>query len=246
VTGRASRRPDRQFDKESGTKIGVNTFIWSADFDRTSVRMLGEIRRMGFDGVELPLIRPRELPVAEIRTELAATGLEPTFCAILPPGLDSIGPDAGVRQKTRMFLGECVEIAAGLGGSILCGPVYAPVGKLTGRRRTADEWSRAVECFQSLGDTLSGHGITLCIEPLNRFETYFLNTTADAVALCRAVGHPNIGVLLGHVSRQHRTQEYRRVHSRRRPVDPPHSLLRERPRNCGQRPLGVERDPLRP
>jgi D-psicose/D-tagatose/L-ribulose 3-epimerase len=35
----------------------------------------------------------------------------------------------------------------------------------------------------------------LAIEPLNRFETYFLNTTADAVALCREVNHPNIGIL---------------------------------------------------
>jgi sugar phosphate isomerase/epimerase len=35
----------------------------------------------------------------------------------------------------------------------------------------------------------------LCIEPLNRFETFFLNTTADAVALCEAVGHPRVGIL---------------------------------------------------
>jgi D-psicose/D-tagatose/L-ribulose 3-epimerase len=37
--------------------------------------------------------------------------------------------------------------------------------------------------------------VTLCIEPLNRFETYFLNTAADAVALMEAVNHPKVGIL---------------------------------------------------
>jgi D-psicose/D-tagatose/L-ribulose 3-epimerase len=76
------------------------------------------------------------------------------------------------------------------------GPVYSPVGILPGRRRTSDEWQWAVECFQSLGESLQENGITLALEPLNRFETYFLNIAADAVQLCSEIHHPRIGVLL--------------------------------------------------
>ncbi len=57
------------------------------------------------------------------------------------------------------------------------------------------EWKWAVECYQSLGPVLERHGVTVALEPLNRFETYFLNTAADAVALCDAIGHPNVGIL---------------------------------------------------
>ncbi len=39
------------------------------------------------------------------------------------------------------------------------------------------------------------YSVDLCVEPLNRFETYFLNTTADAVALCDEVGDPRVGIL---------------------------------------------------
>ena len=46
-----------------------------------------------------------------------------------------------------------------------------------------------------LGETVSEHGIEIGIEPLNRFETYFLNTAADGAAFCEAVGHPAIGLL---------------------------------------------------
>jgi D-psicose/D-tagatose/L-ribulose 3-epimerase len=69
------------------------------------------------------------------------------------------------------------------------------VGYLPGRRRTADEWKWAVECYQSLGPVLARHNVTVAIEPLNRFETYFLNTAADAVALCDQINHPNVGIL---------------------------------------------------
>jgi D-psicose/D-tagatose/L-ribulose 3-epimerase len=42
---------------------------------------------------------------------------------------------------------------------------------------------------------LSDYGVTIAIEPLNRFETYFLNTAADSVRLCDEINHPHVGIL---------------------------------------------------
>lgn len=47
-----------------------------------------------------------------------------------------------------------------------------------------------------MGSAVSESGIEIAIEPLNRFETYFLNTAADGAAFCDAIGHPMIGLLL--------------------------------------------------
>jgi D-psicose/D-tagatose/L-ribulose 3-epimerase len=73
--------------------------------------------------------------------------------------------------------------------------MYAPVGYLPGRRRTEDEWKRAVEAWQQLTPWLEQHSVTAAIEPLNRFETFFLNTAADAARFCDEVAHPNVGIL---------------------------------------------------
>ena len=107
-----------------------------------------------------------------------------------------ISEDPYIRRKALTFLREGIELAGKIGARIFTGPFYAPVGYLAGRRRTTEEWKLAVEGLQSLGDTLSICDVTLAIEPLNRFETYFLNTAADAVALCDEVNHPRIGILL--------------------------------------------------
>jgi len=176
-------------------KYGVNTFIWAASFDKSNLDLLPVIKAAGFDGIEVPLFHPREFAAADIRRGLEANGLECTACSILTGGLNMLSADASVRQRTRTHLEECAAAAAEAGAKIIAGPLYSPVGLFTGARRTADEWKRAIECYQSIGPALTNYGVTIAIEPLNRFETYFLNTAADAVALCDAIGHPNVGIL---------------------------------------------------
>jgi D-psicose/D-tagatose/L-ribulose 3-epimerase len=88
-----------------------------------------------------------------------------------------------------------IRAGAEAGAKVIAGPLYCPVGYLPGRRRTPDEWKRAVEGHQSLGDTLTSYGVTFAIEPLNRFVTFFLNTAADAARLAAQIGHPQVGIL---------------------------------------------------
>jgi D-psicose/D-tagatose/L-ribulose 3-epimerase len=80
-----------------------------------------------------------------------------------------------------------------MGARLFGGPLYAPIGYQTGKRRSVQEWAWAVEAFQSIAPTLDEYEMVLSIEPVNRSETYFLNTAADAKALCEAIGHPRIG-----------------------------------------------------
>ena len=179
----------------SGMKIGVNSFIWSAEFGAAQLPLLPKIRGWGFDGVEVPIFRPREFAAAEIRAAVTANDLECTVCSVLLQGLSLISEDSSVRRAALTHVREVIKAAADAGTKVLAGPLYCPVGYLPGRRRTPDEWNWAVEAYQQLGDTLVAYDMTLAIEPLNRFETYFLNTAADAARLAEEVNHPNVGVL---------------------------------------------------
>jgi D-psicose/D-tagatose/L-ribulose 3-epimerase len=176
-------------------KFGVNTLIWSAGIDCEVLDRFPAIRRQGFDGVEMPLIGALKVAPSEIRRALEENKLAGAFCTIVPRDCSPIAPDAAERQRARGYLADCVRTVAEAGGSILAGPLYAPVGHLPGHRRTPDEWRWAIECLQSLGPTLESYGVVLALEPLNRFETYFLNTASDALQLAEEIAHPMIGVL---------------------------------------------------
>jgi D-psicose/D-tagatose/L-ribulose 3-epimerase len=176
-------------------KFGVNVLIWTANFTPQHLPLLPEIKRQGFDGIEVPLFSPADFCASDIRRGVEQNALECTACSVIPRGLSIGSDDHSVRQKARTHIEDCVKLAAHAGAKILAGPLYTPVGYLPGRRRTADEWKWAVESYQSLGPVLERYGVTLAIEPLNRFETYFLNTAADAAALCDQIGHANVGIL---------------------------------------------------
>ncbi len=176
-------------------KFGVNMLIWTANFTREHLPLLPEIKRHGFDGIEVPMFSPREFYATDIRKGVAENGLECTACSVIPGGLSVGSDDGSVRRKTLTYIEDCVKLSADAGARILAGPLYTPVGYLPGRRRTSDEWKTAIESYQSLGPMLERHGVTLALEPLNRFETYFLNTAADAAALCSQINHPNVGIL---------------------------------------------------
>lgn len=176
-------------------KFGVNTFLWTPSFTPEQFGLLPEIREHGFDGIEVSLFRPSEFQAGSIRHALEKNGLTCTVCSVLPKELSLISEDAFIREKTIAHLSDCVKATAEAGATILAGPLYCPVGYLPGHRRTTDEWERVVDAYQQLGPELDSYGVEICIEPLNRFETYFLNTTADAVKLCEHISHPKVGIL---------------------------------------------------
>src|SRR5256885_17215774 len=98
-----------------------------------------------------------------------------------PREANLIDVDPKVRARGAEFLKQCIERTAELGGKLICGPLYAGLGVMSGRRRTEDEWKRGVEGLQVAARQAVKLGVTLCLEPLNRFETYFLNTLRDEI-----------------------------------------------------------------
>lgn len=176
-------------------RFGVNTFLWSSQFGPDQFSLLPKIREHGFDGVEVPLFRPSEFQATAIRRVLEQNQLSCSICSVLPQRLSLISDDAHVRQRTIGHLTDCIKACAEAGAKLIAGPLYSPVGHLPGRRRSVEEWERAVAGYQELGPVLEAHDVELGIEPLNRFETYFLNTTADAALLCEKVAHTYVGIL---------------------------------------------------
>lgn len=172
-------------------KYGVNTLLWTAAFDARHLDLLPRIKEWGFDGVEIARFEFADFPAVRIRRAVESNGLECIFCSALT-GERSLASGEG---SARGFLEDAIRCAADVGASLLVGPFCSPIGYLPGRRRTDDEWKRVVDELRALGPVLDECGVTLAIEPLNRFETFFLNTAADARALCDAVDHPRIGIL---------------------------------------------------
>ena len=177
-------------------KIGVNTLLWEGAFTTKSIPLLAKVKKLGFDGAELPLFAPDAVDVSAVRAALERLGLEPIGCFCFPPEANPISPDATARAKAVPLLRQIIKIVKGLGGAGIGGPLYAPVGYKPGWPPSTQEWNWAVKFFKAVTPFAEDAGVTLCIEPINRFETFFINIAADGVALCKEVGSPMLKVHL--------------------------------------------------
>jgi D-psicose/D-tagatose/L-ribulose 3-epimerase len=177
-------------------KFGVSSYIWAEVFGLEHCGILRRLKAAGLDGLEIGILAPASFPAAGIRKELEKSGLECTSCSTVPSGTSLTSEDATQRRKAREHVAACIKATADAGGRVFCGPMYSPVGYFSGKRRTSDEWKRAVESWKELAPVARENGVTVAIEPLNRFETYFLNTASDAARLCDEIDDPNVGVLI--------------------------------------------------
>lgn len=177
-------------------KIGVSAFAWTGQISTQHLALLPQLKEMGIDAFEIPMVDPRNLQTKDIRAAFDASGVACTVCALLPQDMNPISPDPSIRQAAITHLKRCIHTAAEMGASLLGGPLFAPIGYLPAHRPTGDEWLWAAEAFVRLQGDLNDAGLTLSIEPVNRSETFFLRTASDAVQLCDSVGDPKIGITI--------------------------------------------------
>ena len=102
--------------------------------------------------------------------------------------------DEGQRAATVDYMKSVATMIHELEGSEMT-IVPATVGKVTPDGTPEEEWKWVVDSLQEVYELTESYGIKMAIEPLNRFETYFLNRADQAVALAKDVGS-NCGVCL--------------------------------------------------
>lgn len=179
--------------------FGATTWLWVSPLTTEAAEeLIPRIAGLGFGAVELPLEDPALVDPARIRQLAADHGVKVSVCGAFGPGRDLTNPDPAVRRATLDYVSRCLDFAAEVGAPMFCGPLYAEVGKrrqLHEAERRA-EWSLAVEGIRSACEAAGERDLKIAIEPLNRFETDLVNTTAQAVAMARDVGHPAAGVMI--------------------------------------------------
>lgn len=176
-------------------KTGMNLLLWTTHVTSDLFPILGELKRAGFDGVEVPLFEGDAAHYREVRRELDAQGLSCTTVTIANEQANPISPDRAVREAAFERLRWAVEMTAILGGEVMVGPFHSPLAVFSGTGPTVEEKKRAAEILRRAAEDAGRAAVTLGIEYLNRFECYFLTTAADARALVEEVAHPSFGMM---------------------------------------------------
>jgi D-psicose/D-tagatose/L-ribulose 3-epimerase len=148
--------------------------------------------------IEVPIENTTNLDYEEAAAIIGDNGLLISVCAAMSPDRDLISPDVSVRENGATYLRHCIKATQTLGGTNLVGPLYSAVGRTW--QMTEDERARDTEILvgqlRALAEYAGEHGVKLGVEPLNRFETSFINLAAQAIEVVDRVAHPACGIML--------------------------------------------------
>lgn len=155
-----------------------------------------QVAALGFDGVELAIRDPALVDVQRIAAVVSGLGMTVpaigTGQAYLEEGLSLTSPEVGVRDRAVARLLAQVEVARRLRALLIVGLIHGPLPPATDRER-AMEW--LLGGLAGVARVARGHGVRIVIEPINRYESNWLNTVDDVLDLVRRLGEDNVGVL---------------------------------------------------
>lgn len=174
-------------------KIGMCMFLWTTRIGPEHNALLADIRDTGFDGVEIPVFEGSEAEFSATGRMLDDLGLKRTAVTALgDPAQHLVSPDPAVRRAGIERMKWALDSAAALGADRICGPVHSTLGHFSGAGPTQAELEHSINSQREIGDYAAQRGITVCLEALNRFECYLLNTMDALAEHIHTIDHPNI------------------------------------------------------
>lgn len=179
----------------SHIKIGMNLYLWTARLGPEHFPVLARLKAAGFDGVEIPTGNYSVAELATIRQALNDEGLACTVATLLPPECNPIARQPSVRRAALDKIKADIAVANALGAEALIGPMHSGHKYFVGRGPDQQEFEDCVEFLSAVGARAAQANLYLAVEPLNRFECYFLNTSEQAKALADAVDCDAVGIL---------------------------------------------------
>ena len=173
----------------------MNLLLWSSHITKDHVPVLEKLKRCGYDGVEVPIFEGDEAHYKMLGHEIRNAGLECSTITVCIPDASPISSDAASRKRALERLKYVLDMTAAVGGDVLCGPYYRPLGEFSGKEPSEDEKKWGAETLRAGAEHAAKLRVKIAIEFLCRFETYFLNTARDAAAFVQRVNHPNFGMM---------------------------------------------------
>jgi D-psicose/D-tagatose/L-ribulose 3-epimerase len=173
-------------------KYGFNLLLWTGHVTDEHLPIFKDLKKAGYDGVELPLFEGTPDHYARLGEHLDKLGLGVTTVSVLGAGHNSLSPDKAQRKAAVERAKWAVDCTAALGANILAGPMHSEIGYFSGNGATAQERKSGLSFHRAVGDHGARKNVRLAVEALNRFECYFLNTMAQLADYLDEVDHSHI------------------------------------------------------
>ena len=177
-------------------RYAVHAYAWTSSWSNDQLDILDRAKGFGLDAVEIPLMEIDLVDPDAIRERAEAVGIGLCTSVAMPMDADPTGETESSREAAVAFLRRCSELTAAMGADMLGGVTYSAHGRMLDERPTRVHMERSAEVLRAAARDAAALGVTLAIEPCNRYEVFLVNTAAQAAELADLIGEDNVGIHL--------------------------------------------------
>jgi D-psicose/D-tagatose/L-ribulose 3-epimerase len=180
--------------------IGIHFGYWVKSWSVDPIPFVGRARKLGFDILEVNAPKVTRMSNAErdaLKSAAAESGLGMTYSIGLTADMDLTSEDSATRKKGISFLQDVARAMKYMGGTVMAGINYSswPRKLLPGEEKEVLT-DRAVKGAREAIKAAEDCDVLFCVEVVNRFEQFIMNTAAEGISFAKRVGSPNCKILL--------------------------------------------------
>ncbi|GGG83973.1 tagatose 3-epimerase [Parapedobacter pyrenivorans] len=178
--------------------IGISTFVWVSPFSTQSFDVLRKAKAMGYDLIEIAVEDRNLIDWNALKKTCQELNLKISVSGAFGMDRDISSDQPENRANGLSYIIDCLEIAHEMESPVFGGPLYSAVGKtrLVSAEQKKQERQWCLENLHEATKRAEELGVTLALEPLNRFETDMVNTVDQAISIVDEVNHPYLKILL--------------------------------------------------
>ncbi len=177
-------------------KLGIHAYAWCSQWSNDTLDLIDRVKGLGLDFIEIPLMCLDTLDTAMVRDRLQAAELDVCTSTVLLGDTDISSDDAAIRAKGVEYLKSCVRATHAIGARSFSGVIYAQHVKPDARRPSEATWEYSAACLREVADLAAEIGVTLGLEPVNRYESHLINTCTQARRLMELIDRNNVRIHL--------------------------------------------------
>ncbi|MHA2180070.1 MAG: sugar phosphate isomerase/epimerase family protein [Promethearchaeota archaeon] len=177
-------------------KLGIHAYAYCSQWSNETLDLIDRVKNLGLDFIELPLMVLEDFDLDAVSNRLREVGLDVVTSTVLTDETDITSSNPEIRIKGVEYLKACVKATHEIGGTSLSGVIYSQHTKDTRERPTEQTWNYSADSLREVAKYSKSLGVTIGLEPVNRYETYLINTCEQALKLIDMIGEDNIRIHL--------------------------------------------------
>ncbi len=177
-------------------KLGIHAYAWCSQWSNETLDLIDRVKGMGLDFIEIPLMCLETFDARAVRERLNRVNLGAVTSTVLSGDTDITSDDPFVQAKGVEYLQSCVRATAAIGAQSFSGVIYAQHAKAMLGRPGEKHWRRSADGLRPVARLASDLGISIGLEPVNRYESFLINTCGQALRLKEMIGEASVKIHL--------------------------------------------------